>query len=62
MLQNLGNDMSLHTLRKLAKERGYRTLMDDAIEKMTRGEVGLDGVYDILGYTDSGEESPAQAA
>jgi general secretion pathway protein E len=63
MLQNLSSDMSLQTLRKLAKDRGYRTLLDDVVEKMSRGEVGLEAVYDILGYSESAEsESAARAA
>lgn len=62
MLEDLGRDMSLQTIRNKARERGFISLLDDCMEKVRAGIVGIEAINEVLGHYEPEEESQNAAA
>jgi type IV pilus assembly protein PilB len=62
MLQDIGRDLSLQSIRAKAQAAGFSTLVDDAITKLTEGLIAVPALYDILGCTEADAVALATAA
>jgi type IV pilus assembly protein PilB len=60
MLHDLAKNPSPQLLRERAKARGLTTLLDDTIEKLGKGIVGVEALHDIMGHVDAIETPAAQ--
>jgi type II secretory ATPase GspE/PulE/Tfp pilus assembly ATPase PilB-like protein len=52
MLQDLGKSPGLQVLRERAVRRGMISLIDDALDKLGKGTVGVEAIHDVLGHVD----------
>ena len=61
MLQDLSKNPPLQVLRQRAIERGLISLIDNTLDKLGKGVVGVEAVHDVLGHVDY-NVTPANAA
>jgi type IV pilus assembly protein PilB len=62
MLQDLSKSPALQVLRQRAVERGLISLMDDTLDKLGQGVVGVEAIHDVLGHVDHNQPPTSEAA
>ena len=62
MLHDLSKSPALQVLRQRAVERGLISLMDDTLDKLGKGIVGVEAIHDVMGHVDHDGMQTSQAA
>ena len=52
MLTAAGPELRLSAVRKLAEARGFTTLVQDAVEKVRAGVIGVESIFEVVGSAD----------
>ena len=52
LLSSLGDDLNVRVIKNLALERGFKTMMDDGIDKVKQGLITLEGVLESIAKND----------
>ena len=51
MFEAAGSDLALGNIRRIAEQRGMKTMFDDCLEKVRVGAVTADALYEVVGST-----------
>jgi type IV pilus assembly protein PilB len=58
MFEAAGSDLALGNIRRIAEQRGARTMFHDCLEKVQAGLVPTDALYEVVGSAGVPEQSP----
>lgn len=51
MLSEISHDMSLRAIRRIARQRGFKTLLEDGLDKVRDGQITLDGLLATVSHS-----------
>lgn len=59
MFEQVGSELSLSGIRRVAQERGMPTMFHDCVEKVKGGTIGVDALYEVIGSAGATDEKSA---
>ena len=61
MFEQVGGNLPLNGIRRVAEQRGMRTMFHDCVEKVKAGIVGVDALWEVVGSAGLADDQPATA-